>query len=166
MKKILIFGNSGSGKSTLAQQHVKKFGLSHLDLDGLAWLNTKPPQRKSIADSAKAIEKFTTINENWVIEGCYSDLLNLIINQASEVIFINPGIAACIKNCQSRPWEPHKYKTPKQQDENLPMLINWVKAYKTRDDEFSLKSHSLLFKQFKGNKTEYNSNVRNNNLKS
>ena len=161
MHKVVIFGNSGSGKSTLARQYVAEYGLSHLDLDGLAWLDTDPPMRKPVKDSAIEINQFLMTNTRWVIEGCYSDLLDLVIDESSQVVFLNPGIEACIDNCRSRPWEPHKYQTAEEQDKNLDMLLNWVKEYAVRKDEFSLSSHKKLFERFKGKKFEFNSNERN-----
>jgi len=159
-QRIVIFGNSGSGKSTLAKEYVSKYRLIHLDLDTLAWQDTSPPTRRPLTDSANPIEKFIAENTEWVIEGCYADLLSFAIEKASEIIFLNPGIETCIKNCRDRPWEPHKYKTVEEQNQNLDMLRNWVKQYPLRNDEFSLKSHQRLFDEFAGKKKEYSSNNR------
>jgi adenylate kinase family enzyme len=158
--KIIIFGNSGSGKSTLAKKLAKQNLLAHLDLDSLAWQATQPPTRKPIAESQTLIDKFTSTHRNWVIEGCYADLLELVISQASQIYFINPGVETCIENCKKRPWEPHKYASIQEQNKNLPMLFEWIKDYSKRNDEFSLKAHQKLFEHFKGVKSEYNSNRR------
>lgn len=74
------------------------------------------------------------------------------------MIFLNPGIEACAENCATRHWEPHKYPSKEAQDANLRMLIEWVREYQTRDDEFSLKEHRKLFDGHKGKKVEYKSN--------
>lgn len=155
MQKIVIFGNSGSGKSTLAKEYAIKYGLSHLDLDTLAWQNTTPPIRKPLQDSADKIKLFTSENQSWVIEGCYSGLLSLLMNKANEVIFLNPPNETCINNCRNRPWEPHKYQSLEEQNQNLEMLLDWVKQYPIRNDEFSLQSHQKLFNEFMGKKKEY-----------
>ncbi|MCP4045725.1 MAG: shikimate kinase [Gammaproteobacteria bacterium] len=157
MKRILIFGNSGSGKSTLAKALCARYGLAHLDLDSLAWEKAKPPARKSICESEKAIQVFLVSNKEWVIEGCYSDLLALVTQAANKAIFLNPGVDQCISNCRSRPWEPHKYPSQEAQDENLKLLIEWVKQYAEREDEFSLKSHRALYECFEGEKVEHQS---------
>ena len=155
MERILIFGNSGSGKSTLAKSYLAKFGYPHLDLDSLAWLDTNPPSRKALKESAIQIKAFTDTHPSWIIEGCYSDLLGLVLNRTTQMIFLNPGMEACLENCKTRPWEPHKYETPEQQQENLKMLLQWVKNYSIREDEFSLKSHTTIFEEFRGNKIEH-----------
>ena len=87
MHRIVIFGNSGSGKSTLAKHYVAEYRLAHLDFDVLAWNDTNPPKRKSLKDSAVKIHKILNENQNWVIEGCYSDLLGLAIKKQMKLYF-------------------------------------------------------------------------------
>lgn len=161
MRRVVIFGNSGSGKSTLAKAYVSKYRLAHLDLDVLAWQNTDPPQRRPLKDSADEIARFIEENKEWVIEGCYADLLSLALNKANEAIFLNPGVETCIDNCRNRPWEPHKFGSAAEQDKNLEMLLAWVRQYPIRDDEFSLTSHRRLLDGFAGPKVEFLTNERN-----
>ena len=161
MHKILIFGNSGSGKSTLAKEKIRSFSCSHLDLDTIAWEEGREtPSRKPLADSGKLIETFLANNENWVIEGCYADLLNLVVPKSTEIIFLNPGIETCMANCRNRPWEPHKYSSPEAQDANLEMLLKWIEQYVHREDEFSLLAHRKLFDAYPGKKQEFTANLR------
>ncbi len=160
MNKIVIFGNSGSGKSTLAKQYSEKLQIAHLDLDSLAWQNTIPPQRRALNDSITDIQAFLSQNDNWVIEGCYADLLEVLTDKTTKMIFVNPGVDTCIANCKNRPWEPHKYESKQSQDENLDMLIEWITQYPVRKDEFSLTAHQKLYDSFSGAKIEYKSNER------
>jgi SAM-dependent methyltransferase len=160
MQRILIFGNSGAGKSTLARQLAAEHRLAHLDLDTLAWQpGALPPQRRTLAESTREIRAFTALHPSWVVEGCYSDLLEQALPGCTELVFLNPGIDACIANCRSRPWEPHKYASKAEQDANLPLLLGWVREYETRDDEFSLRSHRRLYDDFAGRKRELRAEV-------
>ena len=152
LNKILIFGNSGSGKSTLAKQLSDADGLAHLDLDTLAWEAVVPPERKPLEESKKEIQNFIHSNESWVIEGCYTDLLELAKENASEIIFINLPIEMCISNARNRPWEPHKYESKQAQDENLNMLIDWIKQYSERTDTFSKAAHQEFYGRYIGDK--------------
>ncbi|AGP85584.1 AAA family ATPase [Alteromonas mediterranea] len=152
MTKILIFGNSGSGKSMLARRLCETHGLAHLDLDTLAWKPTSPPERKSIKESAQEIQAFTASNKTWVIEGCYTDLLKLVEAQSTEIIFMNLPVELCIGNAKARPWEPHKYDTKQAQDNNLPMLIDWIGQYTKRDDTFSYTAHKQFYENYSGSK--------------
>lgn len=155
---MLIFGNSGSGKSTLAKKLCESEGLSHLDLDTLAWQATTPPKRRPLDESNKDIQNFIHSYGNWVIEGCYTDLLEKALPFASEIIFMNLPISACILNAKNRPWEPHKYASKEAQNANLNMLINWISQYKQRNDTFSEQSHHALYESFNGKKMRYTSN--------
>lgn len=153
MRKIIIFGNSGAGKSTLAVK-LSALGLAHLDLDTLAWLDITPPSRKPLNETYTAIKKFVDQHQQWVIEGCYADLLEMVKPFATEAIFINLPIELCQDNAINRPWEPHKYPSQKAQDDNLPMLLDWIARYNVRDDTLSYSAHLALFESFDGKKVE------------
>ena len=158
MPGYVLVGNSGSGKSTLAARLARDGGLAHLDLDTLAWLPELPPRRRPLADSTAELAAFMAAHDGrvngWVIEGCYADLLAAALPRCTQLVFLNPGIDACIANARLLPWEPHKYPSRAAQDANLEMLVGWVREYETRQDEFSLSSHRRLFDSFAGEKVE------------
>ena len=153
--RLLIFGNSGSGKTTLARQLASEEGAAHLDLDVFAW--DPGPVRRPIEASRAEIAAFIQANTDWVIEGCYGDLIEIAIPFSTEIRFLNPGVERCVANCLRRPWEPAKYASPEAQNEMLAYLLEWVRAYETRDDEFSLTRHRAIFEAYKGPKTEISS---------
>jgi adenylate kinase family enzyme len=179
MARYVLLGNSGSGKSTLAARLADAGGLAHLDLDTLAWRPTVPPERRPVADSARDIAAFVAAGERWVIEGCYADLVEVVLAGtersprpqarrpeglelrwqgpaeqicADRLLWLDPGIEACLANARARPWEPHKYPSQAAQDENLAMLLDWIRDYETRDDVCSRAAHRALFDRFRGDK--------------
>jgi adenylate kinase family enzyme len=152
MQRIVLFGNSGSGKTTMARGLTREFGLAHLDLDSLAW--ESPGVRRSSDESARLIHDFMDAHDEWVIEGCYGDLLEHVLPDATEVRFLNPGTAVCLAHCRMRPWEPEKYPSREAQDRMLEFLLAWVRDYENRTDEYSLARHRQLFETFKGPKHE------------
>lgn len=158
MRKIVIFGNSGSGKSTLAKKLCGAERLSHLDLDTLAWMPTTPPHRMPLAESESEISDFIVSNTGWVIEGCYSDLLEMALPSSSELIFMDLPVDLCTQNARNRPWEPHKYESKEAQDANLDMLIDWISQYSERTDTFSRASHTALYERYSGKKSMVTSN--------
>lgn len=160
MQKVVVFGNSGSGKSTLAQALANKLGLAHLDLDTVAWAATTPVQRKALQASINEIQSFIQQNKTWVIEGCYSDLLEVVCKQADTLYFMNLPTALCIENAKNRPWEPHKYESKEAQDANLAMLIDWIGQYQERLDTFSQRAHQQLYNDFTGSKTMFTENQK------
>ena len=160
-RKILIFGNSGSGKSTLARKLAETEQLGHLDLDILAWLPTDPPTRRETSSSGEEIDDFVANNEGWVIEGGYTDLLELAEPSSTELVFLDLPVDDCIKNAQRRPWEPHKYESKDAQDQNLEMLIGWIQQYPTRDDVFSRQAHTDFYQRYSRKKQQVTSNQQN-----
>jgi adenylate kinase family enzyme len=150
--RVVIMGNAGSGKSTLASRLARESSLVHLDLDTLAW--EREAVRRPLADSLALLEGFLARNDAWVVEGCYADLLARAVSACSRLIFLNPGVEVCVANCRARPWEPHKYPSPEAQDKNLALLIDWVRQYETREDEYSLRRHREIFDSHAGDKVE------------
>jgi adenylate kinase family enzyme len=158
MERIVIFGNSGSGKSTLAKALAELYQVPHLDLDVIAWKADEPGVRAAHEDSLRELMSFIRASDSWIIEGCYSVLLGEAARYCTKMIFLNPGVEACVENCRRRPWEPHKYPSREAQDANLQMLLDWVREYESRGDEFSLSEHRKLFVAHEGKKVEYRSN--------
>jgi adenylate kinase family enzyme len=155
VNRLVLLGNSGSGKSTLAVRLAAAHGLAHLDLDTLAWEpGVVPPTRRGLDASARDVDAFTSSHDAWVIEGCYADLAAIALPRCTRLLFLDPGIDACIANARARPWEPHKYATKEAQDANLAMLLQWIRDYATRTDVFSLAAHRALFDAHGGDKIE------------
>lgn len=153
--RIILLGNAGSGKSTMARRLVGTEHIPRLSLDAIAWV--EGPERKPLAESLRQLQQFIDANAQWVIEGCYSDLVEAALPHCSELRFLNPGVDVCVAHCLSRPWEPDKFPTPEAQQAMLADLIEWVRAYDVRDDEYGLRRHRRLFDAFTGLKKEYTS---------
>ena len=132
--------------------------LGHLDLDTLAWKPTNPPERKPLAESEEEIRRFMGNNAEWVIEGCYTDLLELVAAESTDIIFLDIPIEQCISNARNRPWEPYKYKSKEVQNKNLEMLVNWISQYSGRNDTFSRASHLEFYENYQGRKHLFSSN--------
>ena len=153
--KLILLGNAGAGKSTMARRIIADESIPRLSLDEIAW--DAGPKRKPLEVSLSRLHDFIQSNEQWVIEGCYSDLIEAALPYCTELRFLNPGIETCILHCTCRPWEPSKFSSAEQQDAMLSQLIQWVKEYETRNDEYGLKRHRQIFDGFSGPKQEYTS---------
>lgn len=152
--KVLVFGNSGSGKSTLARQLAQDHGLVHLDLDSIVWEPGQIAVERSRPAILAALDDFLAANERWVIEGCYGELVEAACGHCSELVFLNPGLEACLQNNRGRPWEPHKYASKDEQDSMLENLQAWVAGYYQRKDPWSYHAHRRVFDSFTGRKSE------------
>jgi adenylate kinase family enzyme len=152
--QIVIIGNAGSGKSTLARRLAGPAGTPVLDLDTIVW---EPGQVAVLRppDAVHAdLDRFCTDHEDWIVEGCYGDLAERLLIWNPELIFVNPGEAACLRNCRARPWEPHKYASKEVQDGTLEHLLAWVSDYYRRTEGASLARHRAIFDAYRGPKRE------------
>ena len=153
--KLILLGNAGAGKSTMARRLIGSANIPRLSLDEIAW--DQGTRRKPLTDSLVLLSEFLGAKEQWVIEGCYGDLIEAALPHCTELRFLNPGIETCVAHCNRRPWEASKFSSAEQQNAMLDQLIQWVKEYETRNDEYGLKRHRQIFDDFSGTKREYTS---------
>lgn len=151
-RRVLIFGNSGSGKSTRAKALADEHAMAHLDLDTLAWDPVERTTRRPLAEANAEMEGFRSEHASWVVEGCYADLIELLLPHASELLFLDLDVETCVAHCRSRPFEPHKYASQEAQDENLAFLIEWVRGYPEREGPLGRPAHLALYEAFPGKK--------------
>lgn len=152
--RILIFGNSGSGKSTRARALAAAQALVHLDLDAIVWEPAQVAVLRPPEAIAASLEAFLAANDRWVIEGCYGEQVEMAARHCSELIFLNPGLEACLANNRRRAWEPHKYASKAEQDAKLDFLQAWVAEYYTRAGSWSYQAHRRIFDAHRGAKSE------------
>lgn len=150
--RIAIIGNSGSGKSTLAKAIAGERHCSVLDLDTVAWEPQKIAVLRAEGDAKHDVETFCAAHPDWIIEGCYRELVATSLRHSPLLLFLDPGMERCVENCRNRPWEAHKFRSKAEQNERLAFLLNWVREYYTRDDALSLRAHEELFQGYLGPK--------------
>lgn len=153
--RVLIFGNSGSGKSTRAHALAARAGIPHLDLDSIVWEPNQIAVQRPDAAIQQSLADFLAAHDTWVIEGCYGELVEASARHATELVFLNPGLDACLANNRQRPWEPHKYASSEAQDAMLANLQAWVTDYYHRSDQWSYAAHRRIFDAHQGHKVEH-----------
>ncbi|RNF85495.1 shikimate kinase [Lysobacter psychrotolerans] len=153
--RVLVFGNSGSGKSTYAKALAAQHGLAHLDLDSIVWEPGKIAVPRDPQSVSASLDAFIASLAEWVIEGCYGELVEDAAPHCTQLVFLNPGLETCQANNRRRPWEPHKYASMEQQDAMLANLQSWVADYYSRDDAWSYQAHRRIFDAHRGVKVEY-----------
>jgi hypothetical protein len=100
------------------------------------------------------VDSFCVTHERWIVEGCYTSLIERALAFRPLLLFLNPGAARCLANCQARPWEPHKYRSRAEQDGRLAGLLAWVLGYDSREGELSLQAHRSCFEAYTGPKVQ------------
>lgn len=153
--KVLVLGNSGSGKSTYARALAAQHGVSHLDLDSIVWEPGKIAVQRDAQSIAASLMGFIACQSDWVIEGCYGELVEAASAHCTQLVFLNPGLETCQANNLMRPWEPGKYASMEQQQSMLTTLQSWVAGYYSREDAWSYRMHRRIFDAHEGSKAEY-----------
>ena len=95
----------------MARRIIGDSSLPRLSLDEIA--SDEGPKRKPLEVSLCMLSDFIQSNEQWIIEGCYSDLIEAALPYCTELRFLNPGIEVCVAHCDRRPWEPEKFSAPR-----------------------------------------------------
>jgi adenylate kinase family enzyme len=152
--KVLVFGNSGSGKSTYARAIATREDLAHFDLDSILWEPGKVAVQRPREPVRASLRSFIDSHAAWVIEGCYGELVRAAAVHCTLLVFLNPGMDACLRNNLGRLWEPHKYASLELQNSMLGQLQEWVVGYYHRDDAWSYRVHREIFDAFAGPKVE------------
>ena len=150
--RIVILGNAGSGKSTLSKSLARTQGVPMLDLDTLVWEPDLVAVERPDAVVLAELAQFCRESDDWVVDGCYGDLVESVLPHGPLLIFLEPGQDVCIANCRKRPWEPHKYRSQHEQDEHLEHLLGWVRSYYDLDGSMSLAGHRAVFQAYAGPK--------------
>lgn len=160
--RFAILGNSGSGKSTLAAALANCYSAPTLDLDTVAWVPNAVGARRDSAAAAGDVRRFCAGRDSFVIEGCYDELIAVSFEYAPHLLFLDVDCRLCEQHCLTRPFEGHKYRSREAQDEQLALLLDWVRGYYARSGPMSRESHLALFESYPGPKSRFRAEVRVN----
>jgi adenylate kinase family enzyme len=158
--RFVIYGNAASGKTTLARELALRSGIDVLELDRIAYEPGRPDLRRDPATARSLLQAFCTSRPEWIVEGCHGDLVLAALHHRPELVFLNPGPAACLRHARARPWQPHEHPSRQVQDLRLTTLLQAVADYYRRDDEASLRRHRTIFDAYDGPKRELVEPVR------
>lgn len=86
MKRIAIIGSSGSGKSTLARQLGATLEIPVIHLDRHFW---HPGWVGTPLDEWKQMVKEMTQRQQWIIDGNYRETLDIRLEAADTVVFLD-----------------------------------------------------------------------------
>ncbi|CEG22983.1 topology modulation protein [Planococcus massiliensis] len=93
MEKIAIIGSGGSGKSTFARKLGDKLQLPVYHLDAILW---KPNWTAVSRSQQEAIQLQLVNKEEWIIDGNYNGTLDLRLEAADCIIFMDMPRNLCI----------------------------------------------------------------------
>ncbi|MCK5841029.1 MAG: topology modulation protein [Candidatus Sabulitectum sp.] len=92
MKRILVLGSGGAGKTTFAKLLSKKTGISLIHLDLYFWNSgwVETPRDKWLPVVLELAER-----PEWIMDGNYSGTIDIRIQYADTVIFLDYGRLTC-----------------------------------------------------------------------
>ena len=153
--RIAILGNAGSGKSALARSLAGE-DIVVLDLDTIAWEPKSGAILRPRYAAISKLERFCSSHADWIVEGCYGDLIEAVLPWELELILLHPREEVYLRNCRNRSREPYKCLSKTEQDANLDTLLAWVSAYCTCGGSMSFIGHRAIFDRYDGPKRELN----------
>lgn len=121
MKKIIIIGSSGAGKSTLALKLQQITGLELIHLDQQYWEAGWVEPAKS---TWKAKVKMLTEKESWIIDGNYGGTMDIRIEAADTIIYLDRSRWVCLYRVFKRIIQNYG-KTRYDMAQGCPERFNW-----------------------------------------
>lgn len=133
MERILIIGSAGAGKSTLARQLGEALSLPVVHLDRYYW---QPDWIPTPNDEWDAFVVEAAKRDRWIMDGNYSRTLDLRLQRADTVVFLDMPRLLCLYRVLKRRIMYHG-KTRPDLNEECPEKLDrafmlWVWNYKKR----------------------------------
>ena len=99
MKKVIVIGCPGSGKSVFSKALHDITGLPLVHLDMLFWNKDKTTVEKSVFH-----ERLAEVlkNSEWIIDGNYSDTMELRMNACDTIVFLDYPTEVCLSGVKDR----------------------------------------------------------------
>ena len=93
MRRVLVIGSGGSGKSTVAARLGELLGLEVNHLDKFYWRAgwVEPAQDEWIKTVTELMDK-----DSWVMDGNYSGTLELRLQRADTIVFMDLPRLLCM----------------------------------------------------------------------
>lgn len=174
MKKIIVIGSGGAGKSTLASKLGNVLNINIYHLDTLMW---KPNWEMISHNEQIKIQEEIIKNDEWIIDGNYGKTLDIRLNAADTIIFLDFPRIVCIYRVfkrylkyrnRTRPdmVEGNKEKIDldflkwiwKYPKVNKPIIINKIKRISVEKKVIIIKSNKDI-KRLIERKTSINHNI-------
>lgn len=130
MKKIVLIGSGGSGKSTLAKKLGEILSIEVHHLDAIFW---KPGWISTPKEKQKAVQEELISHDSWIIDGNYGGTIDIRLQAADTIIFIDLSRWICIIRVLKRRFQYHNKKRTdmaKGCEERVSLeFLKWVWEY-------------------------------------
>lgn len=120
-RKIMIIGSGGSGKSTLSRQLSGITGLPIIHLDKEFW---QPCWVATPRDEWIKKQTWFVSGEQWIIDGNYDGTMDIRIDKADTIIFLDLSNIVCVLSAIKRRIK-YTGKTRPDMNEGCPEKIDF-----------------------------------------
>ncbi|MFP7254831.1 DNA topology modulation protein [Terribacillus goriensis] len=121
MNRIALIGSGGSGKSTLAMAIGKVLGIEVWHLDAILW---QPNWVLTPREVQKQIQALLIEKKSWIIDGNYQGTLDIRLNAADTIIFLDMPRTLCLYRVLKRRLMYHNRSRPDMQ-KDCKEKIDW-----------------------------------------
>lgn len=133
MRRVLVIGPGGSGKSTFSLALSKATGLPVIHLDSHFW---RPGWKRVPAEEWPKMVSELMRGEAWIMDGNFGSTLDLRLQAADTVFFLNLPRRTCLFRVLRRRWR-YRGRTrpslpPDCPDRIPPEFLYWIWTYRTR----------------------------------
>jgi adenylate kinase family enzyme len=133
MKKVLVIGSGGAGKSTFARHLGTLLNIDVIHLDALYW---QPGWVETPRDEWQRVVRELLRRDAWIIDGNYSNTLELRLEACDTVIFLDTARLVCLWRVLKRAILYRSRTRPDMAEgfrERLDWgFIRWVWSYRSR----------------------------------
>ncbi|MCP4542710.1 MAG: AAA family ATPase [Chloroflexi bacterium] len=99
MKRILVLGSSGSGKSTVTRKLGELLEIEAIHLDSYFW---QPDWTATPPKEWDKVLRNLLQRDCWVMDGNYPDSLDLRLEHADAIVFLDSNRLLCLWRCLGR----------------------------------------------------------------
>lgn len=97
-----MIGTTGSGKTTLARHVADCLGCRHIELDAINW---QPNWTELPIDDFRAAVAEAVSAENWVLDGNYSRVRDIVWERADTIVWLNYSLPVMMLRLWRRTWK-------------------------------------------------------------
>jgi adenylate kinase family enzyme len=118
---MVIGVSSGVGKSTFARKLSAALNIEVYHLDALYW---KPGWAEAPLEEFAAAQKKIVCNDQWIIEGNYSNTFEIRVEQADTIFYLELPLLICLYRVIKR-WFQNIGRTRSDMGEGCNEKIDW-----------------------------------------